>query len=192
MTVILANGDFPRPGTEARAILERAERVVCCDGAADAYRDATGKECDLVVGDMDSIASLPSSAIVIREQETNDLEKAVRVCREQGYEDLIILGATGKREDHAIGNIFRALELGVDIVTDTGRFHVVRKEAKFAAGTGRAVSIFAPTPGTRCSSTGLVWPLDGVPLKNLYCATLNRTCEDEFSISATEPVLVFF
>ena len=36
--VILADGDFPRAGGEARLILERARRVAACDGAALAYR----------------------------------------------------------------------------------------------------------------------------------------------------------
>ena len=39
------------------------------------------------------------------DQETNDLTKAVTWCSERGYRDLVILGATGKREDHTMGNI---------------------------------------------------------------------------------------
>ena len=39
------------------------------------------------------------------DQETNDLTKAVKWCNERGYNDIVIIGATGKREDHTIGNI---------------------------------------------------------------------------------------
>ena len=191
MTAILANGAFPAPGTRARELFDTARRVVCCDGAADTYRAATGMECDLVVGDLDSLRSLPSNCIRIAEQETNDLEKAVRACRELGYRDLVIFGATGLRDDHTLGNIFRALALGVDIATDYGYFHFVASAASFSCPPGTSVSIFASNPATRCTSTGLEWPLDGVRFENLYCATLNRTSGPEFSISTTHPVFVY-
>ena len=45
----------------------------------------------------------------VAEQETNDLDKAIRLCRERGWGDLVVVGATGLREDHAIGNVYRAL-----------------------------------------------------------------------------------
>ena len=41
----------------------------------------------------------------VTEQETNDLNKAFRYCLANGWTDIVILGATGKREDHTLGNI---------------------------------------------------------------------------------------
>ncbi len=106
--VILADGSYPS-GAEALSILDSAERVVCCDGAACEYVTRGGTPY-AIVGDCDSLPeelSVRFSDIVYRDsgQETNDLTKAVRFCFARGFTDITILGATGRREDHTLGNI---------------------------------------------------------------------------------------
>ena len=191
--VILANGEFPKKDGEAWSILAAAKRVVACDGAADSYRRRFGKSPFAVVGDMDSVKWLPEGSEVVRvaDQETNDLEKAVRWCRARGWRRLVVVGASGKREDHLIGNVFRALDLGVEIITDFGRFVPVCGKASFHVAQGAAVSVFAPDASTRMTSKGLEWPLDKVAFKNLYCATLNRANASRVSLASTKPVLVY-
>lgn len=191
--VILANGEFPKKDGEAWSILAAAKRVVACDGAADSYRRRFGKSPFAVVGDMDSVKWFPEGSEVVRvaDQETNDLEKAVRWCRARGWRRLVVVGASGKREDHLIGNVFRALDLGVEIITDFGRFVPVCGKASFRVVKGAAVSVFAPDAATRMTSKGLEWPLDKVAFKNLYCATLNRASASRVSLASTKPVLVY-
>ena len=195
-TVILAAGDFPRRGGEAWRLLEGARRVVACDSAADAYRRRFGRWPTVVVGDMDSAraavaASSGCSVVRMTGQDDNDLAKAAAYCRERGWRDPVVLGACGKREDHAIGNVFRALDLGLEVVTDRGRFVPVRGRETFRVLPGSAVSVFAPDPETRMTSHGLEWPLDGVNFANLYCATLNRAAASRVTLSADRPVSVY-
>ena len=193
-TVILANGEFPRKNGRAWKILTAAKRIVACDGAARTYRRRFGKWPDLVVGDMDSLKGrLPDSveAVRIPDPDTNDLVKAIRSCRARGWKDLVVVGASGRREDHLIGNVFRALEERVPMVSDHGEFHPVVGKAVFHCGKGAGVSVFAPDPKTRMTSRGLVWPLDGVRFGNLHCATLNRTSATSFTVTADRPVAVY-
>ncbi len=196
-TVILANGEFPKRGGAAWKLLAAATRVVCCDGAADAYRRRFRKWPDVIVGDFDSVSRLPSRVshppvlVDVSDQDTNDLEKAMAHCAKQGWHNPVIVGATGKREDHTLGNVFRALDYGCEIVTDMGRFVPVCGKATFKVAKGTAVSIFAPDLKTRMTSKGLEWPLDGVRFKNLYCATLNRATGSRVTLTATRPVSVF-
>ena len=191
--VLLANGEFPKRGGAAWNLLAAAPRVVACDGAADAYRRRFGKPPLAVVGDLDSLARPPADAEIVRvaDQTTNDLAKAADWCRARGWRRLAAVGATGKREDHAIGNVFRALDLGIEVVSDYGRFVPVASRASFRVAKGAAVSVFAPDPATRMTSEGLEWPLDGVAFKNLYCATLNRASASRITLTATRPVLVY-
>ena len=193
-TVIVANGEFPKKDGVAWRLLAAAKRVVCCDGAADTYRRRFRRWPDVIIGDFDSVRvrSVPCRVIHDADQDTNDLEKAMTYCAKQGWRNPIIVGATGKREDHAIGNVFRALDYGCEIVTDRGRFVPVCGKASFKVAKGSAVSIFAPDPKTRMTSNGLEWPLDDVKFKNLYCATLNRTTATRVSLTATHPVYVYF
>ena len=93
--VILAAGAFPKKGGEARRILDSAERVVCCDSAADAFRRNCEREPFAVVGDCDSVKGRFGNVVRVEEQDTNDLAKAVGFCREKGIGNLVILGATG-------------------------------------------------------------------------------------------------
>lgn len=205
-TVILANGEFPRRGGAAWEMLAGAERVVCCDGAAGAYRRRFGRWPTAVVGDFDSIAERGTDAAgrllaaaerggceIVRfpAQDTNDLEKAIRFCAKRGWVTPVIVGATGKREDHAIGNVFRALDCGCEIVTDAGRFIPFNGRKAIKVRKGAAVSVFAPDPATRMTSQGLEWPLDGVRFANLYCATLNRATAARVLLTSTAKVSVF-
>lgn len=195
-TVVLAAGDFPRKGGAAWKLLAEATRVVACDSAADAYRRRFRKWPTVIIGDFDSFSRpnlfpAPCSLIPVSDQDTNDLEKALAYCVQQGWRDPVIVGATGKREDHALGNVFRALDYGCEIVTDFGRFVPVRDRVTLTVAKGAAVSIFAPDPKTRMTSKGLEWPLAPVRFRNLYCATLNRATASRVVLMTNKPVSVF-
>ena len=200
VTAILANGACPEHPA-ARAVLASAARLVCCDGALEKAR-ALGREPDLVVGDGDSLAeaekaSLGARFVHIAEQETNDLDKAFRtVCARYGRDRIAILGAGGLREDHFLGNVFRlpgfaAQAPDVEMVTDAGVFTVAAGARTYACRPGDPVSLFAPDPATRATSEGLEWPLDGVPLDELWKATLNRTTGTSFTVRCDRPLLVY-
>jgi len=128
-TVILADGDFPSH-PEPLAYWAASERVVCCDGAA-SQAVARGVEPVAVVGDGDSISPALRDRLGARwvcdpGQDDNDLAKAFRYCLTRGWRRLAILGATGRREDHTLGNLslladFQA-EADVVLATDTGLF----------------------------------------------------------------------
>ena len=195
-TVILAAGDFPRRGGEAWRLLEGAKRVVACDSAADAYRRRFGRWPTVAVGDMDSaraaLAAASGCRVVRMEgQDDNDLAKAVAHCRREGWRAPVILGACGRREDHMIGNVFRALDFGLEIVSDFGRFLPFSGRKTLRVRKGAAVSVFAPDPETRMTSRGLEWPLDGLRFSNLYCATLNRATSATVTLTADRPVSVY-
>ena len=192
-TVILANGEFPKKGGAAWNLLASAKRVVACDGAADAYRRRFGKGPAVIVGDLDSVRAPRAACRVVSDadQETNDLEKAMAFCAKEGWRNPVVVGATGKREDHTLGNVFRALAHGVGIVTDFGRFDPVCGRKAFRTWKGAGISVFAPDPKTRMTSRGLQWPLGGVAFRNLYCATLNRATGKGFTVTSDRPVMVY-
>ena len=196
---ILANGAPPwHPVPLSR--LKAAGLLVCCDGACSKAR-SLGRLPDYVVGDGDSVTpedrtALGSKYVLVSEQDTNDLDKAFRFACSMNPGRITILGATGLREDHALGNIFRlfgfaAVFSDVSMLTDSGVFEVVTGEREFNCAPGAEVSLFATSCETHVRSEGLVWPLDDVRFTNLYCATLNRTSGTSFRLSADRPVLLF-
>lgn len=199
MIAVLANGAVPSHPIPLK-VLADADMLVCCDGALAAAR-ALGREPDFVVGDGDSITpadrqSLGDRFVHIAEQDTNDLAKAFHfACSRTTH--VAILGATGLREDHTLGNIFRLVDFTAVVpdtvlYTDAGTFEVVRGKRTFAARPEEAVSIFAPVPDTEVASQGLQWPLEGVSLADLWSGTLNRTTGPSFTLRTNgRPILVY-
>lgn len=105
---ILAAGDYPSAGI-AGSVLEGASKVVCCDGAAASFI-ASGRMPYAIVGDCDSLGRHEAELCVdlirsVSSQDTNDLTKAVIFCAGEGLGEVVILGATGRREDHTLANI---------------------------------------------------------------------------------------
>jgi len=132
--LILADGAFPS-NEKRQKLLRMAAHIVCCDGAVKKLVEF-GREPDAVVGDMDSISTELKTRFADRlfqnqDQETNDLTKAVDYCIEQGFDEVAILGATGLREDHTLGNISLLSEYStrlksVCLLTDYGRIDSFR------------------------------------------------------------------
>ena len=165
--VIICDGSFPR--TEyPRYLIRTADFIICCDGALKKFiRNSkaifgTERLPDRVIGDMDS---LPESLrkkysdiiVKIDEQEHNDQTKAFRWAMEniEGIESITILGATGQREDHTIGNISLLMEyarmydlegagIQVQMITDHATVVAVTDTVEMDCGEGRQISIFSP------------------------------------------------
>ena len=191
-TAILAAGDFPRKDGEPYRLLASARCLVACDGAAAEFRRKFGRWPDVVVGDLDSLGgSLPDCAVRVSDQETNDLSKAIAFCRAKGWDDIVILGASGKREDHTIGNVYRAMAEGVRVVTDYGEFLPVRGRLDFRTWIGAGISVFATDPRTKMTSRGLKWKLAGVRFDSVWRATLNRAASENVSVTSDRPAFVY-
>lgn len=204
--VILCDGQFPK--TEyPRYLIRTADFVICCDGALQKFlRNSPAifgqqRRPDLVIGDLDTLpASLrrKHSDIIVHEteQEHNDQTKAFRWAMKnlQGISQIYILGATGQREDHTIGNIsllmeyarmydLEAMDIHVEMVSDHSTIFAVTDTFEMDCGEGRKVSIFSPDNRLRIKSEGLEWPLDEVIFDNWWKATLNRATQDKVRLT---------
>ena len=203
--VIIADGVFPK--TEyPRYLIRTADFIICCDGALQKFlRNSLsifGEERlpDLVIGDMDT---LPSSyrkryadiIVTVDEQDHNDQTKAFRWALEniEGIGQIFILGATGEREDHTIGNISLLMEyartydlegmgINVEMVSDHSVMFAVTDTVEMDCGEGRRISIFSPDNSLRIKSEGLEWPTEGVVFDNWWKATLNRASQDHVKL----------
>jgi len=198
-TVILANGKFP-DHPEAVGYLLNAKRVVCCDGAADSLIDF-GLEPFAIVGDCDSLNKKIAEKYQDRlfrddDQETNDLTKAVKWCSGRGYENIVILGATGKREDHTLGNISLLIEyagyFAIKMVTDAGIFIPVLESTVIEVQKGQQISLFSIDPETEITSTGLKYKLDNMKLTNWWTATLNEAEGKNFTLEFKRGRVIVF
>ena len=201
--VILCNGLFPSEPYPLY-LLDSAEGVVCCDGALNKLLAHNPSARPLaVVGDMDSLPPEQQNAfrdilVAVAEQDDNDLTKAMSwVLREHPeVQDIVILGATGLREDHTVGNLGLLMEytrlfpLGerkVSLVSDFGTAFVITGSCDLHLGEGRRFSFFTADNSLKVTSEGLQWPLDDVVFDAWWKATLNRTTEPIVSLHFNHP-----
>jgi len=198
-TIIIADGTFPTHGIPL-GYIRNAEKIICCDGSAD-NTVLAGFTPDAVVGDMDSLSSELVNRFADRifpddDQETNDLTKAVTWCIESGLNDLVIVGATGKREDHTIGNISLLAEyvekVNVIMVTDTGLFMPLLKTTSIDSFKGQQVSLFAIDPDTEVTTHGLKYPLNRTKINNWWVATLNEALGDIFTVEFSKGRVIVY
>lgn len=198
--VIICDGSFPK--TEyPRYLIRTADFIVCCDGALRKFlrnsKAIFGQERlpDLVIGDMDTLSPALQkkySDIIIKEteQEHNDQTKAVRWVM-HNIEDLgtiHILGATGGRPDHTVGNMSllmeytRMFDMGdvvIESVSDYGTMFPVNDTIEIDCGEGREISIFSPDNTLKIKSSGLMYSTDDVVFDNWWKATLNKASRDK-------------
>ncbi|MDP4183747.1 MAG: thiamine diphosphokinase [Bacteroidota bacterium] len=198
-TVILADGTFPSHEIPLK-ILEEADHIICCDGAVRKLLNY-GKKPDAIIGDLDSLSlelrkEFSSITHRFRSQEINDLTKSVNWCIKQGFNDIAILGATGEREDHTLGNIFLlplyAKNRNISMFTDFGSFQALLQSGEMKSYPGQQISIFCNDPKLKITTSGLLYPIQNKALDMLWMGTLNEALCNSFSLSFEHGVVIVF
>ncbi len=197
--VILCDGSFPNHAVPL-SVLTNAHEIICCDGAADKLIEF-GMEPTFIVGDIDSVSeetkkNYAERIVLNTDQETNDQTKAVEFVLSRGAKEVIILGATGKREDHTIGNISLLLnyaeKLNVISISNSGIFRPVLYSQSLPSFKRQQVSIFSLGIPAAITSKNLKYPLKNTTLSSWWMGTLNECMGDSFSLEfATGKLIVF-
>lgn len=206
-TIVLANGAFPTSPL-ALALIDRwAEqgepyRLVCCDGATNKLACYTDRLPDAIVGDLDSIKPEYKERMQHLlhhrpDQETNDLTKTMRfVCEQMQSREIVIIGASGGREDHLLGNLallptYASMVGELVMLTDTGHFRLITTPTSIDTEVGQQISVFNfyHSPVTL---RGVHWPLTDATLTEMWQGTLNRADEPQVTLSCPTPCLLFF
>lgn len=189
--IVVANGSFPQT-PELLELLKTVPAIIACDGAVQNLHDR-GLEPTAIVGDLDSIPPamlrLYANRIhTVEDQEINDLTKAVRFAHTLGSRKLLILGATGLREDHTLGNIslladYAPLFEQVEMRSDYGRFIPVLQTTTLACTPGQQISIFSLCPCGEITTEGLRWPITRRRLTSWWQGTLNEALGTTFTLT---------
>ncbi len=194
--VILGNGEYPSHPLP-RLIMTQARFLAVCDGAANKYVKS-GQPFDIIIGDGDSIdndirSQYTSKIIISDDQETNDQTKAVSYMASKDMKEIAIIGATGMREDHTLGNISLLIEyhkqgINAKIYTDYGLFFVAEGNNTIKSQSGQQISIFNVNCNT-LSAKGLQYPI--YPFSQWWQGTLNQATDNNITIIADNIYLIY-
>lgn len=196
--VILGNGDFPTHPL-ALYLLKNAPYICCCDGAGRTLIEHKIMP-HAIVGDGDSLTEdfkqkYKSLVHIVQEQDDNDLTKATRHCMALGFKRILYLGITGKREDHALANIFLMLRYYKEFnlepmaITNEGWLVPSSNETLFKVENTQKVSIFNDNC-TQLTSTNLKW--NAYAYTHLWQGTLNRTTHTDVTMNGDGFYMLFF
>lgn len=224
-TAIVANGEVPSSELSIR-LLRNMKRVICCDGALQKLLSIDIIP-DVVVGDGDSMngellqretgfaqkimdilhrrdakfcVSVNGHEIPYypdRSEEYNDLQKALKYCTAKGYDNILLMGCGGLREDHFIANLsilaMYSEEMHLTMLTEHGVFNILRGTSSFRSLPGMQISVFARSPRTKLTFTGLKYPVNDHSFKWLWEGSLNEAVGDGFIVEASdgEPVIIY-
>ena len=193
--IILADGNYPYHSIPL-AQLHSGLPVICCDGAANRFV-AEGGIPTAIIGDGDSLSEEVREKCAhlihqVAEQETNDLTKAVQYVRAKGATDICILGATGLRECHTLGNIsllmqYHRLGLKVSMLTDHCEIIPSSGTITLPSFQGQQVSIVNMN-ARNFSSVGLKYPI--YDFQEWWQGTLNEALAPSITIQAEGDFLV--
>ena len=195
--VLIANGVFP---THSRPIglLKKAKYIFAIDGG---YTQAIQHHIQprYLFGDMDSIQiqkdEFKGEWIELPNQNKTDLEKTLDWCIEQNINQIILLGATGHREDMTMANHYILFDyvdkINIKMVTDHFTISCHKGQKSFNSNPGETVSIIAYHSGTVVSSTALKYPMNQMILDPSARAISNQSIGSTFSIDASDFILVF-
>ncbi len=91
-----------------RHYIRRDDYVICCDSGLK-HREGLGVEADLITGDFDSHEKPETEVETIvlpKEKDDTDTVYAVSEALERGFEEFLLVGMTGRRLDHTLGNVY--------------------------------------------------------------------------------------
>ena len=200
--IIIADGLFPTSKSIFK-LIENNKYIIVCDGAIKNV-DSHNIIPHTIIGDLDSIDQKLKnkySDIIIynKDQETNDLTKSVMYAKEKGFKNILILGATGLREDHTLGNIsllinYRDLFDSIIIMSDFGYFISINKTTTFKSIPGQQISIFTLPELINISSEGLLYEFKNRTFPLWWEGTLNQAISDSFilQLEGKGLVIVYF
>ena len=176
---IVGAGDFDTPFSPTECDL-----VIAADGGYDSLKKF-GIRCDLLIGDLDSIADVPTDCEIIRhpvKKDETDMMLAYLEGAERGYTDFCIMGATGGREDHTFANYCLLLYMSEHghkgcVLSDTGTTLILKNGSVEVHGEhGKHFSAFAfGAPAKNVTIKGLEYECAGITLNPEYpLAVSNR------------------
>lgn len=179
----LYRGEIPLEVNQAAG-----EMIICADGGYKAAR-AFGIVPDMIVGDMDSMddqSQWPCPVLRLpREKDDTDMVACLKTARERGYRRFDILGATGGRADHFLGNIQCLADCAARgesawlLDADNEITILSPGTYRFSKREGYYFSLLSYTPKvTDLTVTGTHWKLDHACLQSCHPLGVSNRVEE--------------
>ena len=125
---------------------------------------------NFISGDFDSIENLPkkTEAIHTPDQTLTDFDKVLQILSDRGYKTVHIYGASGKEQDHFLGNLHTAIQwkdsLTLTFFDDYGSYFLAKKKNTIINCKEKIISLVPFPEATKIRTKGLKYSLNNEDL----------------------------
>jgi thiamine pyrophosphokinase len=149
--------------------------IIACDGASDfLYKHKVTPH--YIIGDLDGInpktlAYYKNKKVIIKkiaDQNSNDLEKALKLAILKKFRNISIIGFSGKRFDHSLNNLSILKryykKANIRVYDNMFEMFIMNKSAEFECSKGDIVSLIPLPEAKGVKTSGLKYPLNNETL----------------------------
>ena len=194
--LLFLNGEVPTilPDTS------NYKMIFCTDGAF-RYLKKLNIQPDVISGDFDSldINEFSSEIEIISTPDQNDTDfvKALQIIKDKGFVDVDVFGASGRQQDHFIGNLNAAYrfkdELEITFYDNYSKYFFAKNVTELIGYFGRTISLIPFPECKNITTKGLEYSLNKENLNLLSrVGTRNKANDDNLKIDFSEGTLVVF
>ena len=191
---LLLNGEQPKK----LPIFSNYEIICATDGAYQ-YLLENKITPHFISGDFDSLETLPKEieAIETPDQNFTDFDKILQILFNRGYTTIDVFGASGKEQDHFLGNLNTAIEwenkLKITFFDNHGSYFLAAKKVKISNCKYKTISLVPFPKAKEITTKGLQYPLKTEDLAfGKRIGIRNKAVENEVEISFKSGNLFIF
>lgn len=191
---LLLNGEKPKQLPD----LSKYDMVCATDGAY-YFLEKQNIVPDFVAGDLDSSTNIPNTIEVLEtpNQDFTDFDKILQILYNKGFKKIDVFGASGKSQDHFLGNLHTALtfknKLEITFFDNYSSYFLAKNTNKLKVKKGNIVSLIPFPIAKNISTTNLQYPLKKETLVfGKRIGTRNKAIANKIKIEFTEGDLFIF
>jgi thiamine pyrophosphokinase len=191
---LLLNGETPQTPPD----LTKYDLICATDGAYQ-YLEKNNIVPNFISGDFDSIKNTPDTIEVIHtpNQDLTDFDKILQLLFDKGFAEIDVFGASGKEQDHFLGNLHTAIQwkdqLKLTFFDNHSRYFLADKSTEIENCKGKIISL-VPFPNvTSIFTEGLQYALNKEDLTfGERIGTRNKALKSKIKISFESGNLFIF
>ncbi|WP_445748777.1 thiamine diphosphokinase [Polaribacter sp.] len=139
--------------------------ICATDGAYD-YLKKNQISPDLITGDFDESFHISDEIEVIQtpNQDFTDFDKILQILFDKGYKNIDVFGASGKEQDHFLGNLHTAIcwknNLNIKFIDNYATYFLAENFTQLSNCKGHIISLIPFPKATNITTKGLQYSLD--------------------------------
>ena len=164
--------------------------IICATDGAYQYLKDHNISPNFIAGDFDSLKEIPKQIEVIKtpNQDFTDFDKILQILINKGYYHIDIYGASGKEQDHFLGNLHTAVQwkekLNLTFLDNYSRYFLADKNTVIQDCKHKIVSLIPFPKASSITTKGLEFSLENEDLTfGKRIGTRNKATASEVNIS---------